>query len=320
MAAALRSSGARREKSLLQQIRDHAWGYVFLTPLIVLSCVFVLYPIVGSIRYAFYNWSGVGEPTQFVGLRHFATVATDKYFWNAFKNTIIYTVALVPIQLFLALVLALVLNNPRLRFSNFYRAVYFMPVVTSLAVVSIVFSLIFARIGTNYPQWLIELGIVNKRLGLLQNPKLVMPVIIAIGIWATLGLNMVNFLAGLQTIPQELYEAATVDGASAADRFWYITIPLLRPVMAIVIIFATLGSLGVFDPVWVMTQGGPYFASDVVATYVYSYTFGSTRGNTSANFGYASAASLFMSLLVLGLTVAQVVIVRWSRKQQDALK
>lgn len=311
---------ASREKPLWQQMRDHAWGYVFLTPLIVLSCVFVLYPIAGSIRYAFYNWSGVGEPSQYVGFRHFVTVINDKYFWNAFKNTVVYTIVLVPVQLFLALVLALVLNNPRLRFSNFYRAVYFMPVVTSLAVVSIVFSLIFARIGTNYPQWLIDLGIVNKRLGLLQNPKLVMPVIIGIGIWATLGLNMVNFLAGLQTIPQELYEAATVDGASAMDRFWYITIPLLRPVMAIVIIFATLGSLGVFDPVWVMTQGGPYFASDVVSTYVYSYTFGSTRGNTSANFGYASAASLFMSLLVLGLTIGQVVVVRWSRKQQEALK
>ncbi len=307
-------------KSLGRRIREHVWGYVFLAPLVILTAVFVIYPIIGSIRYAFYNWTGIGEPTQFVGLRHFITVATDKYFWNAFKNTIIYTVVLVPVQLTIALILALVLNNPRLRFSNFYRAVYFLPVVTSLAVVSIVFSLIFARIGTNYPQWLVDLGIVNKRLGLLQNPRLVMPVIIAIGVWHTLGLNMVNFLAGLQTIPQELYEAATVDGAGEWDKFWYITIPLLRPVAAIVLIFATLGSLGVFDPVWVMTQGGPYFASDVVSTYVYSYTFGSSRGNTSANFGYASAAALFMSLLVLGLTLAQVVVVRWSRRQQEALK
>lgn len=311
---------SRSHKPLGQRIRENAWGYAFLAPLVILSLVFVVYPIFGSIRYAFYNWNGVGEPTQFVGLRHFITVANDKYFWNAFRNTVVYTVVLVPIQLTLALILALVLNNARLRFSNFYRAVYFLPVVTSLAIVSIVFSLIFARIGTNYPQWLIETGIVNKRLGLLQNPKLVMPIIIGIGIWATLGLNMVNFLAGLQTIPQELYEAATVDGAGEWTKFWSITVPLLRPVASIVIIFATLGSLGVFDPVWVMTQGGPYFASDVVSTYVYGYTFGSTRGNTSANFGYASAAALFMSLLVLGLTLAQVVIVRWSRREQQAMK
>jgi ABC-type sugar transport system permease subunit len=292
-------------------------GYLFLLPMTVLTLAFVIYPIIGSIRYAFYNWDGIGEPSQFVGLRHFVAVATDKYFWNAFKNTMLYTVVLVPIQLTLALILALVLNNARLRFSNFYRAVYFLPVVTSLAVVSVVFSLIFARIGTNYPQWLIDLGIVNKRLGLLQNPQLVMPIIITIGIWHTLGLNLVNFLAGLQTIPQELYEAATVDGAGKWAKFRYITIPMLRPVGAIVLILAILGSMGVFDPVWVMTQGGPFFASDVVSTYIYGYTFGSTRGQTSANFGYASAAALFMSLLVLGLTVAQIFIVRRSRRTQE---
>lgn len=314
-----RSTPPRQRRSLWRQMRDHAWGYAFLAPMIILSCAFVVYPIIGSIRYAFYNWTGVGEPTQFVGLRHFVTVATDKYFWNAFRHTVLYTVTLVPIQLTLALILALILNNPRLRFSNFYRAVFFLPVVTSMAVVGIVFSLFFARIGTNYPQWMIDLGIVNKRLGLLQNPSLVMPVIIGIGTWHTLGLNMVNFLAALQTIPQELYEAATVDGAGKWARFRYITIPMLRPVGAIVLIFAVLGSLGVFDPVWVMTQGGPYYASDVVSTYIFSYTFGSTRGQSSANFGYASAAALFMSLLVLGLTIAQVFIVRRARRQQAEL-
>jgi ABC-type sugar transport system permease subunit len=304
-------------KPLWKRIRQHGWAYLFLLPMLILSLMFVVYPIIGSIRYAFYNWTGVGEPTEFVGWRHFITVASDKYFWNAFRNTILYTAVLVPIQLTLALVLALILNSPRLRFSTFYRTIYFLPVVTSMAVVGVVFSLLFARLGTNYPTWLVETGLVNPRLGLLQNPKLVMWVIIGIGIWHTLGLNLVNFLAGLQTIPNELYEAATIDGAGWFAKFWYITVPLIRPVGLIVLMFALLGSLGVFDPVWVMTQGGPFFASDVVSTYVYSYTFGSTRGDSSANFGYASAAALFMSLLVLGLTLLQVLVVGWSRRRQS---
>lgn len=305
---------------VFRRIREHMWGYVFLLPLTLLSLIFVLYPIAGSFRYAFYNWDGFGDPTQFVGLRHFQRVATDPFFWNAFKNTVIYTILLVPIQLTLALILALVLNDVRLHLSNFYRAVYFLPVVTSMAVIGVVFSLLFARVGTNYPQWLVDLGWVNPRLGIMQNPTLVMPVIIAIGIWHTLGLNLVNFLAALQTVPKDLYEAATVDGAGRLAKFWYITVPAIRPVGAIILIFAILGSLRVFDIVWVMTQGGPFYASEVVSTYIYSYTFGSKYGTSQANFGYASAAAIFMSFLILGLTVLQVLIVARSRRRQAEMR
>lgn len=313
-------AAAPPRKQLWKRVRDHGWAYAFLLPLLVLSGTFVVYPIFGSFIYAFYNWDGFGEPSQFVGFRHFRSVATDPLFWGAFKNTVIYTVFLVPIQLTIALILALVLNDARLRFSNFYRAVYFLPVVTSMAVIGVVFSLIFARIGTNYPQWMIDLGLVNKRLGVMQNPNLVMPTIIAIGIWHTLGLNLVNFLAALQTVPKETYEAATVDGAGPFAKFWYITVPAIRPIGAIIVIFATLGSLRVFDIVWVMTQGGPFFASEVVSTYIYSYTFGSQYGSSSANFGYASAAAIFMSFLILGLTILQVVIVAWSRRRQAEMR
>ena len=239
-----------RSKPLGRRLRENAWGYAFLTPMAVLVAVFVLYPLVGSIRYAFYNWDGIGEATQFVGWRHFGTVARDKYFWGAFKHTVTYTVVLVPVQLTLALALALVLNNPRLRFAHFYRAVY--------------------------------------------------------------------FLAALQTVPRELYEAATLDGAGAFARFRYVTVPLIRPVGTIILFLAILGSLSVFDIVWVLNQGGPFYASEVVSTYIYSYAFTSAHGSSSANYGYASAAALFMSVLVLGVTALQLVaLARVRRRRQE---
>jgi raffinose/stachyose/melibiose transport system permease protein len=304
-----------RRKSLWQRMRDHVWAYIFLTPFIVLTSVFVLYPIVGSIRYAFYNWNGFSEPTQFVGFRHFIEVASDKYFWNAFWHSVTYTVVLVPIQLTLALILALVLNNPKLRGAGFYRALYFLPVVTSMAVVGIVIGLLLNRISSNLPEWVVDSKIIKPELGILGDPKLVMPVIIAVGVWHSLGVNMVYFLAALQGVPKELYEAATVDGAGKTAKFWHITVPMIRPVGVIILFFAILGSLGVFDIVWVLTKGGPFYASDVVSTYIYSYTFSTDRGASQANFGYASAASLFMSLMILGLTVVQTVAVARAKRR-----
>ncbi len=306
-----------RSKPLLQRMREHIWAYIFLIPFCVLTLVFVIYPIVGSIRYAFYNWNGFSDPTQFVGLRHFFDVAGDKYFWNAFWHSVLYTVVLVPVQLTLALILALVLNNPRLRFVKFYRALYFLPVVTSMAVVGIVIGLLLNRIGSELPAWLVDIGLVKPSLGILGDPKLVMPIIIGVGIWHSLGLNMVYFLAALQGVPKELYEAATVDGAGKTARFWHITIPMIRPVGVVILFLALLGSLSVFDVVWVLTRGGPFYSSDVVATYIYSYGFSSDRGTTQANFGYASAASLFMSFLVLGLTVVQAVTIRYARGKNN---
>lgn len=306
---------ARSSKSLWQRIQEHSWDYLFLLPFLVLVAVFVIYPIIGSIRYAFYNWDGYSNPTEFVGLRHFISVATDKYFWNAFWHTVLYAVVLVPIQLLLALILALILNSPKLRFANFYRAVYFLPVVTSMAVVGIVLGLLFNRVSANLPDWVSSIGLIKPTLGITGDPKLVMPVIIGVGIWHTLGLNMVNFLAALQTVPKELYEAATVDGAGAWSQFRHITIPLIRPVGTIIVFLALIGSLGVFDVVWVLTQGGPFYASDVVSTYIYSYSFSSSRGFSSANYGYASAAALFMSVLLLGFTTAQFVIIARARRK-----
>ncbi len=304
----------------VRAVRKNVWSYVFLLPLLLLVGLFVVYPMVASIHITLYDWNGIGNPTRFVGLRHFLTVSTDSLFWNAFRNTFTYALVLVPIQLALALILALVLNNPRLKGSTIYRAVYFSPVVTSAAMIGVVMSMLLGGSGDNVNGLLINLGIIKSPIDWLGSPTFALPVVIAVGIWHTLGYNLVYFLAALQSIPKELYEAARVDGANALHQFRHVTVPMLRDVGLVIVFLAILGSLSVFDLVLVMTGGGPYFASEVVSTYIYHYAFTPASIQAEANVGYASAAALFMGLMVMSITIMQLVAVRQSRRWQRELK
>ncbi|NJM07643.1 sugar ABC transporter permease [Candidatus Gracilibacteria bacterium] len=225
----------RGRSSLWRRIRANAWSYVFITPAVIGTLLFAIYPIPASFRYAFYNWNGIGEPREFVGFRHFVTVATDPIFWQSFRNSVTYTVVLVPVQLTLALILALVLNNSRLPLRNVFRTIYFLPIVTSMIVIGVVLRFMFQALAQNLPPFIYDAGIVNPVLGFLASPQWALPSIIAVGIWHSFGYNLIFFLAALQGIPQELYEAATLDGADARAKFWHITLPLIRPVGVIIL-------------------------------------------------------------------------------------
>jgi ABC-type sugar transport system permease subunit len=310
----------RKKRTLWQSIRRNYWSYLFLLPMLVLVGLFVVYPIVASVQIAFYDWNGIGNPTRFVGLQHFLTVATDPMFWNAFKHTFTYALILVPIQLTLALILALVLNNPKLKGSIIYRAIFFSPVVTSAAMIGIVMTLLFGTAGDTLSQMLIRVGLIQAPIDWLGSPTFALWAIIGVGIWHTMGYNMVYFLAALQSIPKELYEAAKVDGANAIHQFLRITIPMLREVGAVIIFLAILGSLQVFDLVLVMTGGGPFYSSEVVSTYIYHYAFSPVASMSEANVGYASAAALFMGLMVMGITVMQLMAVRMTQKRRRELR
>ncbi|MCL5961694.1 MAG: sugar ABC transporter permease [Chloroflexi bacterium] len=313
-------TAARKKRSLWQRIQRNYWSYLFLLPMLVLVGLFVVYPIVASVQIAFYDWNGIGNATRWVGLRHFLTVASDPLFWNAFKHTFTYALVLVPIQLTIALILALVLNNPRLKGSTIYRAVYFSPVVTSAAMIGVVLSLLFGNAGTTLSTFLMRIGLTSQPIDWLGSPQFALWTIIGVGIWHTLGYNMVYFLAALQSIPKELYEAARVDGANAYHQFVKITIPMLREVGAVIVFLAVLGSLQIFDLVLVMTGGGPFYSSEVVSTYIYHYAFTSAASTSEANVGYASAAALFMGLLVMGITVMQLLAVRYARQRRAELR
>ncbi|WP_327087262.1 sugar ABC transporter permease [Nonomuraea sp. NBC_01738] len=298
-----------RPGTLWRRIRDNRWTYAYLTPFVVLTVVFVIYPIFASLGYTLYEWNGLGDPTEFIGLKNFADVVADEFFWSSFQHAAIYTVVLVPVQLVLALALALVLNNPKLRGSTFYRAIYFLPAITSVAIVGIVLKLMISNFSEALSEPLVATGLTDQPLDFLGNPDTVLWVIIGIGIWNTLGYNMVYFLAGLQTIPKEQYEAAQIDGAGKYAQFRHVTIPGLRSVGLVILFLAIIGSLQVFDLVMVMSGGGPYFASEVVNTYIYHQAFGGSIGSGSGaepNVGYASAASFFFGIILLLLTLGQM--------------
>ncbi|GHO50472.1 carbohydrate ABC transporter permease [Ktedonospora formicarum] len=304
-------------RSLWREIRANAWSYIYVTPMLVLLLFFVVYPTFASLGYTLYQWNGIGDPSTYVGLDNFVRVMHDPFFWSAFLHTFIYTLVLVPIQLLLALALALVLNNPKLRFASFYRSVYFIPAVTSPAVIGVVIQLILSNFGDNLNQLLLSTHLIHEHIDWLGDPRFALGIIIVIGIWNTLGYNMVYFLAGLQTIPSELYEAASIDGANSIARFFTITIPLLRAVGLVILILAILGSLQVFDLVLVLTDGGPYGATEVVNTYIYHQAFGgNARAGVQPNVGFASAASFFYGLILLGLSVAQLLIFRYINRQR----
>jgi len=300
-----------RKKNLWQQIYASRWSYLYIAPMILLLLAFIVYPIFASLGYTLYQWNGIGDPSAYVGFDNFKQVVADPIFWESFSHTFLYTAVLVPIQLTLALILALILNNPKLRFATFYRSVYFLPVVMSPAVIGVIMNLMISNFGDNFDTFLIQLHITHEHIDWLADPRFVMWIIIAIGIWNTLGINMVYFLAGLQTIPVELYEASRIDGASRRVQFFSITIPMLRGVGLIILFLAILGSLNVFDIVQVLTGGGPYFASDVVNTYIYQQAFGSYSvggaggGVVQPNVGFASAASFFYGVILMLLTGAQ---------------
>lgn len=305
-------------------LRRVGWSYVYLAPFVVLVALFTLYPIGASLVYALFEWNGIGDLDRYVGLDNFRAVVDDEVFWRSFGHSFLYTAVLVPVQLLLALVLAVVLNNPRLRFSTFYRSVYFVPAVMSPAIIAVVFQLLLSNFGCRLGELLDGVGLPGRRVDWLADPSTVMWVIIAIGIWNTLGYNLVYFLAGLQSIPAERYEAAAIDGAGAWSKFWHVTLPGLREVGLIIVFLAVLGSLQVFDLVQVLTGGGPYFASSVVNTYIYQHAFGGglTAGGAGTavqpNVGFASAASFFYGLVLMVITLAQAfVMYRVRRRGRD---
>jgi ABC-type sugar transport system permease subunit len=298
------------------------WSYLYLAPMLVLLLAFTVYPIVASLVYTLYQWNGIGEPSNYVGLANFQQVIHDSIFWGAFEHTFIYMLVLVPVQLTLALILALILNNSRLRGASFYRAVYFIPAVTSPAVIGVVMQLILANFGDNINHLLMSAGITHRYIDWLGDPHFALACIITIGIWNTLGYNLVYFLAALQAVPAELYEAAEIDGAGAPARFFCITIPMIRGVGLVILILAVLGSLQVFDLVQVLTGGGPYFATEVVNTYIYHQAFGGMAGQASVqpNVGYASAAAFFYGVLLLGLTTVQLLIFRYAARRRSEMQ
>jgi multiple sugar transport system permease protein len=273
--------------------------------------LFLFYPLLENVRISLYDWNTLGDPKSFVGFTNFAGVLTDRYFWSAVGHTLWFATATVTIGMVIAFVFAVWLNNPRMRGRGVLRTVIFMPVVTSAAIVGIVIGKLLNPVFGPVNQLLLELHVIQRPTDWLADDHTVMWVLIAVGIWHGLGVGLVILTAGLQSIPSDLYDAAAVDGASGLRTHIHVTLPMMRPVLATVFLLSILGGVAVFDLVFTLTGGGPFFASDVVGTYVYRYAFGLGVGE-STQIGHASAAGLFMGVLILALTLVYLGLQKWS--------
>jgi len=272
----------------------------FTLPSLLLTLALGIYPIFWAIRYMFYEYAGYGTP-KFVGLYNFERLYHDERFWNAVTNTLVYAGGKLLVTLPLSLLLAVLLNR-RMRGAGLFKTIFFMPTVLSASVMSIVFYVIFNSYNGMLNQLLQQLGWSRGVEWLGANYAMLTMILIAI--WGAVGNYMLLFLAGLQGIPRDIYESASIDGARPAQQFFYITIPMLGPVLQMVMLLAITVSLKGYESIMVLTQGGPFGKTDVMFLYVYKMFFpvASTTAEVQ-QFGYGSAVGFAAALLIGAVTL-----------------
>jgi putative chitobiose transport system permease protein len=269
--------------------------YVFLFPALLILAVASFWPVLQAIYLSFTDYDIIGSP-NFIGLKNYEQLWRDQLFWKVLWNTLIYMVVVVPALVVLPLFLAILVNQ-KLRGIQFFRAAYYVPVIVSVVVAGIAWKWIYAENGLlNYFASIFT----SVKIPWLTNSSTAIFAIIAVTIWKGLGYYMVIYLAGLQTIPQDLYEAAAIDGSDGWRKHIDITIPMLKPYIVLVTVISAIAAMKVFEEVYVMSRGGPANSSKTVVYYLYE------KGFSSLEMGYASAIGVVLFLLVFLLSIISV--------------
>lgn len=293
-------------------VRKNMWCWVFMLPTLLLYILFQGYPIITSAWYSMLDWSGMTMNATFVGLQNFKELLADPLFKNSVVNSFKYMIFSVPIQLILSLVIAYILTSIIRKGATVFRTMYFIPVITTASIVGIIMIFIFGGTGP-INQVLALLG--TDTINFLGDEKTALFTVVLIGIWKDLGTYMIYWIAALQSVSQDVYEAAKIDGAGKFRTFTDVVFPLILPIGGVIAVLCVIGSLKVFDIVQTMTNGGPYFATDVVATFVYRTAYSSTTG--SPRLGYASAAALLFGLMVVTIGVVLNLVKNYFNKKRN---
>ncbi|MEJ7840089.1 MAG: sugar ABC transporter permease [Thermomicrobiales bacterium] len=273
-----------------------------MAPSLVLAAMFTFYPLVASWYFSFLDWSGFTSDRTWVGLDNYREVIDDTYFWDAYRRTFLFMIGSVPIRLILSLLIAMILNDVALRLGPILRTMFFIPVVTTAAIVGIVMTFVFSPFNGPVNDILKAIGLIDRPIDFLGDPDTAMWTVVGVHIWKNFGITMIYWLAALQIVPQDLYEAARMDGANAWRLFRDITMPLLAPFAAIIALITIVQTLQVFPIVQTMTGGGPFFSSEVMEVYIYRNAFG--EGGIP-RLGFASAAGVFFGMTVMLIAIVQ---------------
>lgn len=294
---------SRRTSKLLR--RNILIGWLFILPNFVGFALLTLVPVVIAFYMSFTSWNLFGQ-ADWVGFDNFVRLIKDASFRTSVVNTLYFAALHVPLTIAVSLGLALLLNN-KLRGIAFFRTAAFFPYVTSAIAIAVVWNLLLSPEYGAVNEVLRAIGIVDPP-GWFTDPNWAMPAVAVVSTWRDMGYYMILFLAGLQTVPRELYEAARVDGANAWERFLNVTLPCLRPTMFFVTVMLTISSFKIFDLILVMTGGGPGQSTFVFSQFIYR------KGFEENQFGYASAGAVVLFLMCLAFTIVQYT---WNKRRSS---
>jgi multiple sugar transport system permease protein/raffinose/stachyose/melibiose transport system permease protein len=280
---------------------------VFILPSTLIYTLFVMYPSVSGLYYSLTNWDGISPSYKLIGLDNFRDIFHDPLFYKAVKNSFTFAIIVVIIKNAIALWFAVLLDK-KLKFTGFFRSVFFLPAILSSIIVAYTWVTIFNPVFGSWQTIFQALGLESiAKLDLLGSKSTALYTVAFVSIWQNMGYAMVIYLAGLQTIPGELYESAGMDGAGRWKQFWHVTFPLVAPAITINLILSTINTLKEFDLVYILTGGGPFDASQVIGTAIYKIAFETNR------FGYGIAMSLILFVIIATVSLGQL----WYLKKRE---
>jgi multiple sugar transport system permease protein len=280
-------------------------AYLFLLPGAIIFSVFTLAALIFAIYLTFHRWSIIEPDKPYVGLQNYEDMIHDERFVQSVVNTVYFTGASVPLTMIIGLGLALLLNQP-IQGRAVFRTAYYLPVITPFVVSALLWKWLYNGDFGLFNYYLIKGHIIDEPLLWLSDKNLAMPAVVLMTVWSGVGFSMVVYLAGLQSIPAQLYESAKIDGAGALKRIWYVTIPMLRPTTLFLLVIGIIGSLQVFTQIFVMTSGGPVSRTTTMVYYMYLWAF------KYYDMGYASTLAFALFLMLLVFTALQLRLFRRS--------
>ena len=271
---------------------------ILLSPFLILFTIFGIFPIGFSFFMSFTNYTGLNPNFDYVGFSNYIRAFNDEVFLKALKNTFIFVIGTIPFTTTFSLILAVLINNKSLPLKNFFKAGFFLPSVISMVVISTIWIYLYSANGF-FNKMLPLIGLKPLGTSWLSSPKTALMSIMIMDIWSAIGYYTILFLAGLQSIPVELYEASSIDGAAKTQKFFFITLPLLKPTIFFIISLNTIRSFQIFAEIFTMTGGGPSNATQTVVHYLYQTAF------RQFDMGYASAIAYILMIIILVITIIQ---------------
>ncbi len=287
-------------------------SYLMLSPSIIGFFVFSIYPILWVVRYAFYRYDGVDANTVFIGLDNFIRLFQDAAYWKSVGNTFLVALPKLIVEIPLALILAVMLSSDKIKFKRIFSVGYYMPHMLGSVVSCLIFTFMFSSFNGVVNNALMAIGVLSEPHNWFADKWSAFSVIILHSFWLGFSTNMLFFMAGIQNIPEDMYEAADLDGANKIQQFLKITVPMIAPTIRIILMLAIVNGLKAYQSVMLLTNGGPANQTNVVMLYIYQAYF--EASGTIPQYGYASAMGVIVSFIVAGVTVLYL---RVSRKAND---